>query len=433
MNAYRRLVSAAALSLIILLESGCGEKSVIGGNQPPAVPSHPVPSDGALSIGVNTHLSWECSDPDGNNLTYNLYFGNSIDPPLISSGLEEADFDPGRLEYGMTYYWRVVASDGRFQTEGPLWTFTARTQPEIQLRGSLELFDWLGNLWISGDYVYYCRYGTLQIIDVTDPSAPFVANTMVEEGDAGFDEVFVRNDIMYVAAYHDGIRVYDVANVYAPVLLGESHWDNLWNAVTIYVVGDYAYIGDFYGASVHAIDISDPGNPVRLSYTELLIQAGSAKQIFVYDNYAYVQMDDTMPPTISHFAIVNETDIENPEVVSVLDPATRGVGLYCYRDHLFIPSGNLHIFDISDPANAFQAAEYETGRSAVDIFIQGDLACLALADSGVMILDVSDPVSPELIAEADMPDIIVRVVAEDNYVYLVSYRVPKLYIVELVG
>ena len=56
-----------------------------GGNNPPNQPSNPNPVNGATGRPVNLTMTWTCTDPDGNPLTYDVYFGTNNNPPLISS------------------------------------------------------------------------------------------------------------------------------------------------------------------------------------------------------------------------------------------------------------------------------------------------------------------------------------------------------------
>lgn len=95
-------------------------------NNPPYVPSSPHPEDGAMDIGVKTHLSWMGGDPDpGDKATYDLYFGNMTDPDLMANDLEKPNYYPGVLEHNTSYYWYVVAKDENgTTTTGPEWTFT---------------------------------------------------------------------------------------------------------------------------------------------------------------------------------------------------------------------------------------------------------------------------------------------------------------------
>lgn len=47
------------------------------------------------------------SNPDGDTVTYDVYFGTSSPPPLVSSAQAAATYDPGTLSYSTTYYWRA--------------------------------------------------------------------------------------------------------------------------------------------------------------------------------------------------------------------------------------------------------------------------------------------------------------------------------------
>jgi hypothetical protein len=95
-------------------------------NSPPNVPSEPHPEDGAIDIGVKTHLSWKGGDPDpGDKAVYDLYFGNLTNPGMIASDLTKPNYYPGVLEHNISYYWYVVAKDENgTSTTGPEWTFT---------------------------------------------------------------------------------------------------------------------------------------------------------------------------------------------------------------------------------------------------------------------------------------------------------------------
>ncbi len=101
-------------------------------NTSPVVPHSPVPARGEIGLPVDTVLEWKCFDPDGDTLTYDIYFGTSRDPEIVERNLSYSSYDPGRLEAETTYFWRVIAKDHRGGvTEGPLWTFRVNIPPEI--------------------------------------------------------------------------------------------------------------------------------------------------------------------------------------------------------------------------------------------------------------------------------------------------------------
>jgi len=99
-------------------------------NNPPNAPSNPNPSNGANNVDTNKTLSWSCSDPDGDPLTYDVYFGNGTSPPLVSSGQTTRSYDPpGAMNYYTTYYWQIVAHDDKgASTTGPIWIFTTELE-----------------------------------------------------------------------------------------------------------------------------------------------------------------------------------------------------------------------------------------------------------------------------------------------------------------
>ncbi|MDH7517915.1 MAG: hypothetical protein QHH19_06190, partial [Candidatus Thermoplasmatota archaeon] len=93
-------------------------------NNPPNTPSNPNPANGAINVDIQADLSWTCTDPDGDTLTYDVYFGIESPPPLVSIGQTEKKYDPGTMNHNTTYYWKIIAHDNNgASTEGPIWYF----------------------------------------------------------------------------------------------------------------------------------------------------------------------------------------------------------------------------------------------------------------------------------------------------------------------
>ena len=111
--------------IIIVFVFSCSKDSTGPGNAKPGIPSNPNPEDNATSVSINTNLSWSCSDPDGDPLTYNVYFGTSSNPPLVNSGQSSTTYDPGTLNEATTYFWKIKAHDDHSNfTTGDIWEFT---------------------------------------------------------------------------------------------------------------------------------------------------------------------------------------------------------------------------------------------------------------------------------------------------------------------
>jgi len=107
------------------------EKTYRKPNNPPNTPNNPSPLDSATDVDLDVNLSWDCSDPDGHRLTYDVYFGTTSPPPFVHSGYDATNFELGQLDLDTTYYWKVVAKDspstGESKTaSGPIWSFTTK-------------------------------------------------------------------------------------------------------------------------------------------------------------------------------------------------------------------------------------------------------------------------------------------------------------------
>jgi hypothetical protein len=143
-------------------------------NNPPNTPSNPSPPDGETDVDVNADLSWTCSDPDGDDLVYDVYFGTSSNPPLVSNHQSQTFYNPpGAMQYNTHYYWKIVAWDPYDEsTTGPIWDFTTSSEPNnppyipsdpIPENGSTDIeldvvLSWSGGDPDQGDTVVYDVY-----------------------------------------------------------------------------------------------------------------------------------------------------------------------------------------------------------------------------------------------------------------------------------
>jgi uncharacterized protein (TIGR02145 family) len=98
-----------------------------GGNLPPIDPHSPTPEPEATNVSTNPTLSWECSDPDGDDLDYHIYFGTSPNPPLAEEHYTSTSWNPGTVDENTTYYWYIkafeVGNDDHYSQSDP-WEFT---------------------------------------------------------------------------------------------------------------------------------------------------------------------------------------------------------------------------------------------------------------------------------------------------------------------
>ena len=99
----------------------------------PGAVGNPQPANGAADVQMNAILSWT---PAVSAASHAVYFGTDKEAVRTAgtgspehkgpTSLGDESYDPGLLESGATYYWRVDEIDAQNNiTKGPIWSFTA--------------------------------------------------------------------------------------------------------------------------------------------------------------------------------------------------------------------------------------------------------------------------------------------------------------------
>ncbi len=97
-------------------------------------PSNPIitePASGAIDVALDQKLRWTATDGDGDTLYYDVYFGTTPEPELVSASQPSQIYIPEKLENGTTYYWKIIVSDGKVANkQSELWSFTTEKIPD---------------------------------------------------------------------------------------------------------------------------------------------------------------------------------------------------------------------------------------------------------------------------------------------------------------
>lgn len=120
--------------------------SYLAANSPPSPPNLVFPPDGSTNQATTLTLSWSCSDPDGDPLTYDVYFGKTASPSaIVSPNQSGTTLLRSGLDTSTTYYWKVIAKDNRgASTSGNVWRFTTR-RDTIPTQGLVAYYPFNGN------------------------------------------------------------------------------------------------------------------------------------------------------------------------------------------------------------------------------------------------------------------------------------------------
>ena len=162
----------------------------VGDNLPPNKPRKPLPANGTNDVSINSDLSWSCSEPDGEPLKFDVYFGTSDNPPKISSKQTETSYDLSTLEKETKYYWKIVAHDPHgASTSSPIWSFT--TKEKESSAPKLEIIKPVDALYIN-DKKIISRLFLLPLIigDITIEASAIEGDSEIEKV-----EFYINNNL----------------------------------------------------------------------------------------------------------------------------------------------------------------------------------------------------------------------------------------------
>ena len=125
---FTYIITVIFLLIFPIISITCEDDGTNYTNLSPNQPSNPAPADGALNQPVDVQLIWRCSDPDGDPLVYDIFFGTAMFPPGVASNQSDTTYQPDQLQHNTTYYWKIVAKDPRTYRTGPIWSFSTEEE-----------------------------------------------------------------------------------------------------------------------------------------------------------------------------------------------------------------------------------------------------------------------------------------------------------------
>jgi len=259
---------------------------------------------------------------------------------------------------------------------------------------------------IRGDLAFVVTDDSFSVMDVSDPGPGGPVGFFAIRDSEG---LAVRGDYAFLSAWSDGFVVLNILDPHNPLHIASIDLPSLAHHLDI--DGDYAYVA-VSSRGLAVVDISDPESPELLvppaGFSGNRVDVGDGVAAVIGTSLYFVDVTDPLHPTLLATHPFGSGG-RNHGAVQV----TNG--------HVFLATGALRVFDLSDPqADPVATLEEWPLLNAIDV--QGDLACVAGYHDLVM-LDVSDPSDPQTIGRMDLPGDTaqsVRLVGDRVYVGLTS-------------
>ncbi len=283
----------------------------------------------------------------------------------------------------------------------------------------------------------------LSVIDISDHTEPEFIGSL--ELALPLEEFIYLNGNIIVAQY-GGIRVIDISEPQTPVTVGYYNVDG--SPVWVHFNDDFMYVYSYhyanYGINSHTVwcfDCSEPDNPIAVEWMEfdsygMDIFATPNNNLLTVSYDSVRHFDISQPPEMREIAsypntfpncwelFVEESFIymSNSEGLVVLEMSDLDtltlVGEFntdgWSTSSIFVSEGiiyvtklnsGLSILDASEPAQMSLIANYYINGDTKNIQVVDDLAFVSNSRNGLMIFDVSNPSAPEPISSIEINEI----------------------------
>lgn len=243
------------------------------------------------------------------------------------------------------------------------------------------------DVFVIDDLAYLAdKKGGLVILDVSNLTQPLEIGRKAFASDiVGAVNLHIVNDYAFIANDVDGARIIDLSNKTDPQLISEYHDETYyWD---VYTSGNYAFFTTI-GDGLEILDISDKANPIEIAQYNT---GGFVWSVWGSGNYICITDLNV------GLEIINVTEIASPTKVGFHDDNTgQPYSIFVEDECAFIAEGNegLEIVNISDKSNPIEISQFTESGSIVDVQYSSDTIFLADKFNGLKVLDISNRSNP---------------------------------------
>jgi len=308
----------------------------------------------------------------------------------------------------------TISGNYAYVSASSLYIFNISNPASPSLIGNYVAAGYLNGVAVNGSYAYAANRDGLQIINISNPAVPSLigsydlSSTAVGQSRS----VAINGNYAYVADRYAGLQIINISNPAAPVLSGS--YNTTGNAYDVTVSGNYAYVADT-NAGLQILNISNPASPNLVSS-----YGGEVVGVAVNGSYAYLGVG------VNGLQIININNPTAPSLSSNYDTPGSAYDVAVSGNYAYVADySSLQVINISNPiAPQFSGSYAQPIGYVTNLVVSSTYAYLGIDQySGLKIIDVSNPALPKLSGEYNMDTVYEPSVAVNgNTAYMVSYQ-----------
>ena len=268
---------------------------------------------------------------------------------------------------------------------------------------------------VEGNHLFAIGKSALYSFDISTPEAPVLLDSI--SGLGNVRQIEVEDGFAYITCRQDGLNILKINDPKQLELV--SHYDAIESATGVAVSGNVVAITNrIYG--IELVDVSDPYKPRYLSQ----VLTDEAQSVYIWGQYAYVG-DWASRKVIT----IDIYDPENPKIISDVPVDGFPDGIFRVGDLCFVATGHhgmqlirkeasdpawgrghgLEIVDVSHPrhpkliSRLKLPAFYLRSPDWWDVQAAGPYVFLGDTKAGLFIIDARDTKSPGFVGYARIP------------------------------
>ncbi|MEO0137585.1 MAG: T9SS type A sorting domain-containing protein [candidate division WOR-3 bacterium] len=286
---------------------------------------------------------------------------------------------------------------------GSLFILNVATPSNPEIKGNYSFSSWCLGIEVADSFAYVAT-NKLKILNVANPSAPFLVDSIPMITGSATD-VEICDTFLYFTEHGapDYLRIANIANPSNPIICSNTPFAQ--GIMRIQVVDSLCYIAhsDFY-----ILNVNDPYHPYIVSLAE-----PGGTDIFVKDTIAFLTG-----------GTLNLLNVANPNVPILisnyeLPGSIRNIAIVDTLGY-FAMNNRLWILNIVTPHNPFEVGKWIPYSIpwVLDVAGRNRLVYCACGDTGLKILDVTNPQSPVVLGGINTHDNAYNLALFDTFCYI---------------